>query len=372
MQAAVVYEYGTPIQVRDVTVTDLLGPKDVRVRIKASGLCHSDVSVQTGALPFPLPMIVGHEGAGIVSAVGDAVTTTKPGDHVVLSALIHCGVCEFCLKGRPNLCLWGLQTIFGGLNPDAAHPAGGFRVVDDEGVDLYQFSSIGTLTEELICNELHAIPIPDDVSFEAAALTGCGVLTGMSAVINRAKVEPGSSVVVIGCGGVGLNVIQTAAIQNAGMVIAVDLHDDKLEMARRFGATHTIKGGNGVDVPAAIIELTGLGADYVFEVVGAPPLVRQGWDSLKIDGTLVVIGVHPADSESVLPAGQFATSEKTLMSCLYGTSRPTRDIPLAVELYRSGRYRLDDLVTHHFDLDDINEAVARMDSGHDARGVVLF
>ena len=216
MKAAVVYEYGTPIEVVDVTPGSV-GPNDVRIKVKASGLCHSDVACQTGELPFPLPMILGHEGSGIVVEAGDAVTTCAVGDHVVLSALIHCGVCDNCLKGRPNLCMWGLETIFGGTNPD-----GTLRAHDPEGRELYQFSSIGTLAEELICSEKHAVPIPADVPLESACLTGCGVLTGTSAVFNRARVEPGSSVVVIGCGGVGLNVVQGAVHASAGKIIAVD------------------------------------------------------------------------------------------------------------------------------------------------------
>ncbi|MEM7286483.1 MAG: zinc-binding dehydrogenase [Actinomycetota bacterium] len=367
MKAAVVYEYGAQIEVVETSV-GAVGPNDVRVEMKASGLCHSDVAVQTGELPFPLPMILGHEGSGLVTEVGELVTTCDVGDHVVLSALIHCGVCTNCLKGRPNLCMWGLETIFGGKNPD-----GTLRVSDASGNELYQFSSIGTLTDELVCNEKHAIPIPRDVPFESACLTGCGVLTGTSAVFNRAKVEPGSSVVVIGCGGVGLNVIQGAGLASAGMIVAVDLHDDKLAMATRFGATHTIKNEDGADVPQQVMELTGgEGANYVFEVVGIPELVRLGWDCLRVDGTLVAIGVHPSDSDASLPAGQFATTEKTLMSCLYGTSRPTKDIPLLVEMFRQGQLRLDELVTHRFDLEDINAAVAKMDSGHDARGIVVF
>jgi S-(hydroxymethyl)glutathione dehydrogenase/alcohol dehydrogenase len=367
MRAAVVYEYGAPIQAVDTTLGGV-GPNDVRIEVRASGLCHSDVAVQTGELPFPLPMIVGHEGSGVVAEVGDEVTTCRVGDHVVLSALIHCGVCANCLKGRPNLCMWGLETIFGGTNPD-----GTLRCSDVDGNELYQFSSIGTLAEELICNEKHAIPIPIDVPFESACLIGCGVLTGTSAVFNRARVEPGSSVVVIGCGGVGLNVVQAAGLANATRIIAVDIHDDKLAMAERFGATETVKNETDAGVVETVLELTGgEGADYVFEVVGIPDLVRLGWDCLRIDGTLVAIGVHPSDSETSLPAGEFATSEKTLMACLYGTSRPTRDIPLLVEMFRQGRVQLDDLVTHRFSLDDINDAVAKMESGHHARGIVVF
>ncbi|MGI9625098.1 MAG: Zn-dependent alcohol dehydrogenase [Acidimicrobiales bacterium] len=367
MKAAVSYEYGAPIQVVE-TELGTVGPNDVRIDVKASGLCHSDVAVQTGELPFPLPVILGHEGAGVVTEVGDDVTTCQVGDHVVMSALIHCGVCANCLKGRPNLCMWGLQTIFSCTNPD-----GGLRAKDTDGNDLYQFSSIGTLTESLICSEKHAVPIPKDVPLESACLTGCGVLTGTSAVFNRAQVEPGASVVVIGCGGVGLNVVQGAALASAGQIIAVDIHPDKLEMAERFGATHSIRNEDAETTVAKVFELTGdEGANYVFEVVGVPELVRLGWDCLRVDGTLVAIGVHPSDSETALPAGQFATTEKTLMACLYGTSRPTKDIPLLVEMFRQGRLQLDELVTHRFDLEDINDAVAKMDSGHDARGIVVF
>ena len=367
MKAAVSYEYGKPIEVVDIYLGNI-GPKDVRVEIRSSGLCHSDVAVQTGALPFPLPMILGHEGAGVVVEAGSEVTQAKVGDHVVLSAIIHCGHCDNCVKGRPNLCLWGLNTIFSGVNPDGLRKA-----KDSLDRELYQFASIGTLAEELICSEKHAVPIPREVSFESACLTGCGVLTGLSAVMNRAQVEAGKSVAVIGCGGVGLNVIQTAAMVNASKVIAVDLHADKLQMARDFGASDTIQSGPDVDVPDAIRELTnGLGADYVFEVVGEPELVRVGWDSLCIDGKLVAIGVNPVNSEVLLPADEFSSTEKTLMACLYGTSRPTHDIPLAVNLYQQGRLKLDELITHQFALKDINDAIARMHAGHDGRGIVVF
>ncbi|WP_420638028.1 zinc-binding dehydrogenase [Candidatus Poriferisocius sp.] len=368
MKAAVVYEFGTPIQVVDAT-PGAVGPHDVRVQVRASGLCHSDVAVQTGELPFPLPMVLGHEGAGVVVEAGDAVTTCAVGDHVVLSALIHCGQCTNCLKGRPNLCMWGLETIFSGTNANDR----ALRATDPEGNGLYQFASIGTLAEELICSEKHAVPIPDDVPFEAAALTGCGVLTGVSAVFNRAGVQPGSSVVVIGCGGVGLNVVQATAMANAATIIAVDLHDAKLAMAREFGATHTIRNDDAEATVAQVFDLTGgEGANYAFEVVGVPPLVRLAWDCLRVDGTLVAIGVHPAGSTVALPAEQFATTEKTLMSCLYGTSRPTKDIPMLVDMFRQDRIRLNELVTHHFALEDINDAVAKMENGRDARGVVLF
>ncbi|MYH72236.1 MAG: alcohol dehydrogenase catalytic domain-containing protein, partial [Acidimicrobiia bacterium] len=282
MKAAVVYEAGVPIDVVEFT-SGSVGPHDVRVRVGASGLCHSDVAVQTGDLPFPLPMILGHEGAGVVEEVGADVTTCQVGDHVVLSALIHCGVCRNCLKGRPNLCTANLKLTFPGT--DAAD--GATRMTDSQGRGLYQFSAIGTLSEELICNERRAIPIPHDVPMEIAAMTGCGVLTGTSAVFNRAEVQPGSSVVVIGCGGVGLNVIQAAALAGASVIIGVDLHDDKLAMAQGFGATNLVKNESAGATVEQIFELTGgEGADYAFEVVGIPALVRLAWDCLRQDGTV--------------------------------------------------------------------------------------
>jgi len=367
MKAAVVYEYGQPIDVVDVELGDV-GPSDIRVKIKATGLCHSDVATQTGDLPFPLPIILGHEGSGIVTEVGADVTQTKVGDHVVLSALIHCGVCAQCEKGHHNICEWGLGVLGTCANPD-----GKLRATDAEGNELHQFALLGTLTEELICHEKHAVPIPDDVPFDVACLAGCGVLTGMGAVVNRAKVQEGESVAVIGCGGVGLNVIQVAAMLGANPVIAIDIHDDKLKMARSFGATHVIASGPDVDVAAAVHEITnGVGADYAFEVDGIPELVRQAWDCLAVDGTAIGVGVSPATSELSLPAFELANSEKTLMASMYGSSQPTRDILVAIELYRDGKLKFDELITHRFELKDINGAVDKMHGGSDARGIVVF
>ncbi len=368
MRAAVVYEAGRPIEVVEADVGPV-GPHDVRVKVKASGLCHSDVAVQTGELPFPLPMILGHEGAGMVEEVGNEVSTCAVGDHVVMSALIHCGVCRNCLKGRPNLCSSNQHLSFSGTDA----PDGGPRMADADGRGLYQFSGIGTLAEELVCNERRIIPIPDDVPFEIAAMTGCGVLTGTSAVFNRAQVQPGSSVVVLGCGGVGLNVVQAAALAGASTIIGVDLHDEKLVMAESFGATHGLKNESPESTVAHVRDLTGgQGADYAFEVVGIPDTVRLAWDCLCPDGTVVAIGVQPVGSVVELPGLEFCMTEKTLMGCVYGTSRPTADIPLLVEMYQMGKLSIDKLITHHFALEEINGAVEKMDGGRDARGVVMF
>jgi S-(hydroxymethyl)glutathione dehydrogenase/alcohol dehydrogenase len=366
MKAAVVYEYEQPLQVADVELTELRD-SDVLIGIKASGLCHSDVAVQTGALPFPTPVIVGHEGAGVVEEVGRAVTSVKPGDHVVLSATISCGLCKYCQKGRPNLCSWGLPTTFG-----CRHPDGAFRVSDASGTDLHQFCCIGTLAEKTIVPEISVVPIPQDVSFEAAALVGCGVLTGVSAVLNRAKVYPGAAVAVIGLGGVGLNVVQGARIAGATKIIAVDPVGWKRDLASDLGATHVVDAASESTVQR-ILELTGgAGADYVFECVGHGALFRAAWDSCCIDGTVVAIGVAATDDVTELPSQQFSTSEKTLMSCLYGTSRPRMDMPLYLELYRQGKLKLDELVTRRYGIDEVNEAIHDMHAGMNARGVVIM
>jgi S-(hydroxymethyl)glutathione dehydrogenase / alcohol dehydrogenase len=366
MRAAVAYGVHRPLDVVDVSLRGL-GAKDVLVRIEASGVCHSDVSVQTGALRFPTPVILGHEGAGVVEEVGSDVTLVKPGDHAVLSASLSCGLCRPCQRGRPNLCEWGLPTIFG-----CKHPDGEFRAGDSAGVDLFQFACVGSLAERTIVPEVAVVPIAQDVPFEAAALVGCGVLTGLGAVFNRARVEPGASVAVIGCGGVGLNVVQGARLAGATLIAAVDPVSAKRDLADSFGATHAIDP-NADDVIERIVELTGgRGADHVFECVGKGELVRMAWDACAMWGTVVAIGVAATEDVAQLPAQSFSTSEKTLMSCLYGTSRPRIDMPVYVELYRQGKIKLDELITTRYSLENVNDAVADLESGRNARGVVVM
>lgn len=365
-RAAVVYEHGGPVEVVDLTLAPL-GPHDVRVAIAASGVCHSDVAAQTGALAFPTPIVLGHEGAGTVVAVGTEVTEVAPGDRVALSAIISCGRCRPCVEGNPNLCEWGLPVIFSCRQPD-----GGLRASDPGGREIFQFASLGTLAEEVIVPEVATVRIPDDVSFEAAALVGCGVLTGVGAVLNRARVQAGDTVAVIGCGGVGLNVVQAAAMVGAAAVIAVDREAAKLSLAASLGATHAVDAGS-VDVVAAVRDLTGgRGVDVAFECVGSGALVRQAWDAASISGTVVAIGVAPGDDVVTLPAQELATSEKTLMSCLYGSSRPRLDMARYLQLYRQGKLRLDELVTRRYRLEDVAMAVEDLHASRNARGVVVM
>ena len=366
MQAAVTYAANQPIEVVDIELGEL-GPYDIQVEIKFSGLCHSDVSAQKGLTRFPSPLILGHEGAGIVTATGSNVSQTQVGSHIVLSALIHCGVCDHCKKGKENICLWGLASLSASRNSNSTRGP-----TDSKGTELFQFASIGTLATHLICSEKHAVNIPKDVPLDIACLAGCAVLTGTGAVFNRAKVSPGSTVLVIGCGGVGLNVIQASVIAGASTIIGVDLHDSKLEMARSFGATHIINSASKTSVVDQVKHITqDIGIDFAFEVVGVAETLRLGWDCLAIDGTLTAVGMHAMGSEFSLPADEMNT-EKTLMASLYGSNRPTSDIARVIEQYREGKLKLEDLITERFELKDINLAVDKLLSGEGARSIVVF
>jgi S-(hydroxymethyl)glutathione dehydrogenase/alcohol dehydrogenase len=365
-KAAVLYATGQAVEVVDVSLGDVRD-HDVLVRIMSSGVCHTDFSVREGALPMPTPMILGHEGAGIVEQVGAAVTGVREGDHVVFNGIMSCGQCRSCMAGKPNLCEWGLPTILGGRHPDGA-----LRARDADDAELHQFVCCGTLAERAIVPEPSVIPIAKDVPFEIAALVGCGVLTGVGAVFNRARVHPGATVAVIGCGGVGLNVIQASRLVGAVTVIGVDPAPSKRDLATSLGATHTVDPGNE-DVIERVLEYTGnRGADYAFECVGRGDLVRQAWDAISSAGTLVTIGVPPPGAVAELPGDAFWSTEKTLMCSLYGSGNPRVDIPLYIELYRQGRLKLQELVTRRYQLSEVNEAMADLEASRNARGVVVF
>jgi S-(hydroxymethyl)glutathione dehydrogenase / alcohol dehydrogenase len=365
-RAAVSYGIDRPLEVVEVSVAPVR-EHDVRVRFRASGVCHTDLSLMNGGLPVPAPIIPGHEGSGVVEEIGSAVTGVKVGDHVAFTGVISCGGCRPCRDGTPNLCEWGLPTIMGSRQPD-----GDLRTSDAAGTGLHQWACLGTFAETAIVPELAVIPIPDDVPFEVAALIGCGVLTGVGAVFNRAKVQPGDTVVVFGCGGVGLNVVQAARLVGATTVIAVDSSASKLPLATELGATHAVDAGSE-DAVSRIREITGgRGTDFAFEAVGSTSVVRQAWDSVAGNGTVVTIGVPPAGQTVELPADELWSTEKTLMASLYGSGSPREDIALCIELYRQGRLRVEELVTTRYRLDDINEAIADLQTSRNARGVIVY
>ncbi|MFI6940476.1 Zn-dependent alcohol dehydrogenase [Streptomyces sp. NPDC050418] len=333
------------------------GPGEVLVAIAAAGLCHSDLSVVDGTIPFPVPVVLGHEGAGVVEAVGAGVGHVAPGDHVSLSTLASCGACADCDRGRPTMCRKAIGM-----------PKQPFS---RSGNPLFQFASNSSFAERTVVKAVQAVKIPKEIPLTSAALIGCGVLTGVGAVLNRARVDRGDSVVVIGAGGIGLNVLQGARIAGATTIVAVDANPAKEAAARQFGATHFIDASAVDDTGAAVKELLPTGADHVFECVGNPALIRQAVDLLDRHGQAILLGMTGAKVEaSFLPAAMFL--DKSILGCRYGSSRPQRDIPLYASLYQQGRLLLDELVTATYPVEDFAKAVDDLHGGRVARGVLTF
>lgn len=363
--AAVLYEVGKPFEVREVEVAP---PRagEVLVQMSVAGVCHSDLHVMTGHLAAPLPAILGHEGAGVVAEVGAGVTSVAPGDHVIPLWRVSCGECEWCTGGRPALCAAGLEVRRTGRLLD------GTSRFSADGREIKHFNGVSTFSAYSVIPERSVLQVTKDLPLDRAALLGCGVITGIGAVVNCAQVRPGSSVVVIGTGGVGLNVVQGAALAGAERIIAVDLLDRKLGFARQFGATHTVNASTG-DPVAAVRELTnGRGVDYAFEVIGDPKTMRQAWDCLAKRGLAVIVGVSPLTTELSVPVMSMVFEERTVTGCIYGSARPRHDIPKLIDLYRAGKVKLDELLTRRYPFAQINEAYAALQRGEVARSVVTF
>jgi Zn-dependent alcohol dehydrogenase len=354
MRAAVLRAPGAPVTIEEVRVRDP-GPGEVRVALRAAGLCHSDLSVIDGSIPYPTPVVLGHEGAGVVEAVGARVTAVKEGDAVVLSTLAHCGRCVACEVGRPTECR-------NAPNPKETRP---FTL--EGGGDGYQFANASAFAERTVVREQCAIGIDARVPFDRAALIGCGVMTGVGAVLNRARVETGASMAVFGLGGIGLSCVQGGVLAGAARIIAVDVVPAKLELARRLGATHTIDASKE-DPVAAIRDLTRGGADYTFEAVGNLAVIRQALDALGAGGSLTIVGVPKIGSrfDFVVHA---LYQNKAILGCRYGTARPRRDFPMLADLYLGGRLKIDELITRRYALDDFATALDDLRAGTLARGV---
>jgi NDMA-dependent alcohol dehydrogenase len=364
-KAAVLFEVGKGLEIREL---DVQAPQrdEVLVRMAAGGVCHSDLHVMTGHLVGALPAVLGHEGAGVVAEVGPGVTHLKPGDHVIPLWRLSCGTCEHCSDGRPALCAAGTQIRMTGRLLD------GTTRFSLGGTEIKHFAGVSSFSEYSVVPARAALKVPDDLPLDRAALLGCAVITGVGAAINCAKVKPGSSAVVFGAGGVGLNVVQGAAIAGAEKIIAVDLLPSKLDFARRFGATHTINASDG-DPVAAVRALTGgRGVDYALEVIGLPKTMRQAYDCLAKRGMAVVVGVSPMTAEVSVPVMSLVYEERVLTGSVYGSSRPHIDIPKLIDLYRAGRLKLDELLTRTYPFDQINEAYAALERGEVARSVVSF
>lgn len=364
MKAAVLPAVGKPLEVVDDV--ELADPREgeVRVRIHTTGVCHSDLSVKTGTIMIPLPAVLGHEAAGIVDAVGPGVRSVQPGDHVVLSFVPECGKCWFCLRGQPNLCEIATAGIVRGGLYDGQSP------FSRAGKRVNQMTQCGTFAEATVVPEGGVIKVDADIPLEDAALLGCGVTTGVGAVLNTAKVEEGSSVAIVGAGGVGLNVVQGAVIAGAAQIIAVDLLESKLEMAKSFGATDVVDASSG-DPVARVRELTSQrGVDYAFEVIGLAKTQDQAYRMTRRGGTVVFVGV-PKMQEMFQVSGFLPVfEEKTIKGCWYGSARTHVDIPKLLALYKAGRLKLRELISKEFALEEINDALDALEKGAVARGVI--
>ena len=359
MKAVVVQELNR-IAIEQV---ELAPPKahEVKVKMAAAGVCHSDLSVINGTIPQPLPIVLGHEGAGVVEAVGEGVTHCKPGDHVVMSFVPNCGRCFHCVRGEAFLC----RAL-----PRGATMLDGTSRLSLGGKPLAAFCSLGNMAEFVVCPSISVVPIDKSVPLRVAALIGCGVTTGVGAAINTARVAPGSSVAVFGCGGVGIATIQGARIAGAARIFAIDVSDQKLELAKRFGATDTLRA-NGAQ--KAIMEQTkGIGVDYAFEVIGIGAVIETAIAATRRGGKTIAVGVGKATDSIKLNALTFPLSGKSISGCMFGSANPQHDFPKLLDLYRAGKLDLEGMVSQTYDVDQAPQAFADLEKGVNARGVIVF
>ena len=357
MRAAVFTEMNGPLSVEDVTPIDP-GPRDVVVRVKASGLCHSDLSVMNGSLPMPPPAILGHEGAGVVEHVGPEVSRVKVGDRVIGSFIPACGICWFCLNDQSNLCE---NTFTVMMNP---------RATRADGTVLPTMTGLGTFAEQMIVDEMSVVKVETDLPDDQLALIGCGVTTGVGAALNTARVKPGSFVVVIGCGGVGQAVIQGARIAGAARIVAVDTVALKRDTALKLGATDVIDPADG-DLASQVMGLTsGRGTDYVFEVTGNTDLITAAFMATRAGGATIAVGVPRSDQSVSIPTFPLVIQEKRLLGCVYGSAQVRRDFPRLIGLIETGRLEVGDMVSRTITLDEINEGFRAMVAGEVIRSVI--
>ena len=363
-RAVVARELNAPVVVETISVG---APQrgEVTIQLAACGVCHSDLSATNGTIAFPMPIVLGHEGAGTVVEVGEGVTEYTLGDRVISSFVSMCGRCRYCVTGRPQLCDQAAKAAW-------TLPDGTVRTQDASGAKLNVFSGCGVMAEFATLHVDNVVKLSDDTPLDRCALVGCGVMTGVGAAINTAKVAPGSICVVFGAGGVGLNAVQGCAIAGAAMVVAVDTSDAKLEFARQFGATHTVNAAGDDNVVKTLKKITGGGADYAFECVGLGVVVAQAYGALRKGGTAVVVGVAPPKDTTTIRTSSLTFEEKTITGSYFGSSRPRDDVPRLLSLYRGGRLKLDELITRTYTIDEAPQAFDDMAQGRNARGVIVF
>ncbi len=358
-RAAVCRAFGAPLTVETVELAKP-GPGEVLIKTAACAICHSDIFYMDGAWGGELPAVYGHEASGVVEAVGAGVKRLKAGDHVVATLIRNCGFCPACAEGAPVFC----EEVF---PLDRETP-----LADSAGKPLVHGLRTGAFAEHMVVDQSQAVAIPKDMPLDSAALIACGVLTGFGAVVNTANVKAGSSVVVIGCGGVGLNSVQGARLSGCTPIIAVDVEAGKLAAAREFGATHTINA-RGEDVGARVAALTqGRKADAVFVTVGVKGAAEQGVSLMKRNGATVLVGMPPSGVMAVIDPGYLAADGQRILGSKMGSARPLIEVPMIVALYREGRMKLDQLISGRYRLEAINEAVASSRSGAALRNVIVF
>jgi S-(hydroxymethyl)glutathione dehydrogenase/alcohol dehydrogenase len=359
MKAAVLREINKPLVIEDIQ-HGKPGPREVLVRTVAAGVCHSDLHFQNGSYPYPLPAVLGHESAGVVEAVGSDVTYVKPGDHVITCLSAFCGHCEHCLTGHMSLC----------QEPELQRAPGQPSRLAKGSENLWQFLNLSSFAEYMLVHEHAIAKIRPDMPLDRAALIGCGVTTGVGAVIHTAKVEPGSTVAVIGCGGVGLSAINGAAIAGAARIIAVDMVPSKLELARKFGATDVVNAKE-VDAVGTVVEMTGGGVHYSFEAIGLKVTAEQSFKMLRRGGTATIIGMIPVGTNIELHGPEFLM-ERKIQGSNMGSNRFRVDMPRFVEFYLQGRLHLDDLISRRIRLEDVNDGMEALKTGEVARSVIMF
>ncbi len=359
MKAAVCREFGQPLEIEDLQIAEP-GRGEVKVKLAACAICHSDIIYMDGGWGGDLPAVYGHEASGVVETVGDGVDHLAVGDHVVVTLIRSCGGCHFCAQGSPVMC----ETTF---NLDTNTP-----LSRSNGDAVKQGLRTGAFAEYATVDASQAVAIPKDVPLDSASLLACGVITGLGAVTNTARVPAGSSIVVIGTGGVGLNAVQGGVLTGAKRIIAVDLADDKLEAALGFGATHTINPATS-DLTQTVKSLTeGRGADYVFVTVGAKSAIEQAHGLICTGGAVVIVGMVPVGVMSEFDPLELADSSKRIIGSKMGATRVQVDLPRLVELYQQGRLKLDELISGRYPLEEINEAVESVRRGEALRNVITF
>lgn len=365
INAAILWEQGAALSVEGA---ELGAPRagEVLVEVRAAGVCHSDLHPARGDWPVRTPLVLGHEGAGVVREVGEGVKGVHAGDRVVFCWAPPCGACPPCLEGRPVLCDRLERTTYRNRLP------AGDTLLSARGQRLAHYNGTACFADFAVVAEEGLIRVPEDVPFEALATLGCAVVTGVGAVLNAARVEAGAKVAVIGAGGVGLNVVQGARLAGCERIVALDTRAEPLRIAREFGATDVIDA-SGEKVAEQLKELTdGRGADYVFDTVGAPSTLAQALQFARKGGTVVLTGLARLDALAAFPLFPFVMQEKRLLGSLYGSGRPSKDVPRLVELYRAGRLKLSELATRTYRLEGVNDALAALSDGEGARGIIRW